>query len=315
MKKKPILAIIIPCYNEEETLFFTSEKLLEILQKLIIQQQISSQSFLFFIDDGSKDKTWEIISSQSQKNPLVKGLKLSANAGHQNALLAGMFSTYAEVDCIISIDADLQDDIDIIPEMINEFQKGNEIVYGVRSDRKSDSLFKRKTAEWFYSFVQKLGLEIKPNHADFRLMSTKAVKALNEFEESNIFLRGICPKLGFQTSDVFYLRQKRVYGETKYPLAKMLSFAWNGISSFSIAPLRLSGLMGGLSLMVTLVLSISTFWEYLAGRTVPGWASIMIAILFLGSVQLLSIAILGEYIGKIFTEVKKRPRYIIEKKI
>lgn len=313
--EQPKIALVVPCYNEEEVLPFTIDELRSLFQELIHRKTIADGSFLFFIDDGSTDKTWKTIKKAHEQYPEIMGIKLSANAGHQKALLAGMLTVKDQVDCIISLDADLQDDISIIPKMLNLYKSGYDIVYGIRSSRKSDSFFKRKTAQAFYFFCKILKIEIKPNHADFRLVSRPVLEALNLFDESNMFLRGIFPKLGFKATDIYYKRKNRSLGKTKYPLNRMLSFAWEGITSFSTVPLKIAGVLGIVTLISTFLLSLYTLLGVFSGKTVPGWASIMLIMLFLGSVQLICVSILGEYIGKIYIEVKRRPRFIIEETI
>lgn len=306
----PRLAIVIPCFNEQSVLPNTLEKLLAITQDLIGKNQITSDSFLYCVDDGSYDETWSIIADAHLHNPMVKGLRLSRNVGHQNALLAGLLSIKKKVDCTISIDADLQDDISVIKNMIEHYQKGSDIVYGVRKSRQKDTLFKRLTAIIFYKVMQRSGANILFNHADFRLLSSRTLDQLNQFKERNLFLRGIFPLIGFRSSQVYYDRTNRLLGESKYTIRKMVSLAWDGITSFSHAPLNFILTFGVISFISSLVLAAWALSAKLFSHAVPGWASIMIPLCFMGGVQLLSIGILGEYIAKIYLEVKRRPRYI-----
>lgn len=308
------LSIVIPCYNEEEVLHETSQKLVDLLRSLIEKEKIDIQSQICFVDDGSIDNTWQIIEELSSKYSSITGIKLSRNRGHQNALLAGLFSV--EGDIVISMDADLQDDITIIEDMIDLYVKDNEIVYGVRRERKTDSTFKRVTAEGFYKLMYIMGVDIVYNHADYRLMSRRAIEHLKEFKEVNLFLRAMVPLMGFKSENVYYDRAERFAGESKYPLKKMLSFAWDGITSFSVMPLRFISAIGFLIFTLTLIMSIWVLGVKLfSDVAVPGWASTVLPIYFIGGVQLLSIGIVGEYIGKIYMETKERPRFIIEKRI
>jgi glycosyltransferase involved in cell wall biosynthesis len=309
----PSLAIVVPCFNEEEVLKLTVDVLSAKLAQLIESHKINEHSYIYFVDDGSSDNTWALIDDFSCNHQLIRGIKLSRNKGHQLALLAGLFST--NEDMVISIDADLQDDTDVIDQMVDRYGSGDDIVYGVRSTRDTDSKFKRLTAESYYSLLDKMGVEIVYNHADFRLMSKRAINSLREFPESNVFLRGLIPQLGFRTSIVSYSRLARQAGETKYPVSKMLKLAWEGVTSFSVMPLRLITSMG---LIVSLISLSLTFWvlylKIFTQSAIPGWSSILLPILFIGGVQLISLGIIGEYIAKIFTETKARPKYIIEKK-
>ncbi len=313
MSPKPFtLAMVVPCYNEEEVLATTKEELSTLLQHLKSKNLVDEASFICFIDDGSRDRTWELIE-EFAKEPHIKGLKLSRNCGHQNALLAGLFYAEGVCDAAVSMDADLQDDINVVEQMCQKFQDGYEIVYGVRKRRDTDTPFKRITAEGFYKVMRFMGVDIIENHADFRLMSKRALQWLKEFEEVNLFLRGIIPLLGLKSDIVYYDRKERLAGESKYPLKKMLAFAWDGITSFSIAPLRFITLLGIAVLGVSLILSIWAIIAKLSGSAVSGWTSMMLILLFLGGVQMLSIGIIGEYIGKIYKETKKRPRFFVEK--
>lgn len=310
-----ILYLVIPCYNEEEVLPITKKALKEKMKNLIKEGKISKDSKVMFVNDGSKDKTWELIEEYHQEDPLFVGVKLSRNKGHQNALLAGLMTAKKYADITISMDADLQDDIGVIDKMIEENNKGAEIVYGVRSSRKKDSFFKRFTAESFYKLMRLMGVEVVFNHADCRLMSKRALDELENFDEVNLFLRGIVPLIGFQTSVATYERNERAAGESKYPLKKMLSFAWDGITSFSVKPLKMITTLGFIMLFISIIMIIYTLIVKILGNTVDGWAFIMLSIWFIGGVQLVSVGLIGEYVGKIYSETKHRPRYIIEKEL
>ena len=310
-----ILYLVIPCYNEEEVLPITTAALKEKMENLIKEKKISKDSKVMFVNDGSKDKTWELIEKYHQDDPLFVGLKLSRNKGHQNALLAGLMTAKKYADITISMDADLQDDINVIDKMLEENNKGSEIVYGVRSSRKKDSWFKRFTAESFYKLMRVMGVEVVFNHADCRLMSKRALDELKNFDEVNLFLRGIVPLIGFQTSIATYERNERAAGESKYPLKKMLSFAWDGITSFSVKPLKMITSLGFIMLLISIIMIIYTIIVKILGNTVDGWAFIMLSIWFIGGVQLVSIGLIGEYVGKIYSETKHRPRYIIEREL
>ena len=310
-----ILYLVIPCYNEEEVLPLTKKKLKEKMENLIKEKKISKESRVMFVNDGSKDKTWELIEEYHNEDPLFVGVKLSRNKGHQNALLAGLMTAKKYADITISMDADLQDDINVIDKMIEENNKGSEIVYGVRSSRKKDSWFKRFTAESFYKLMKVMGVEVVFNHADCRLMSKRALDELEHFDEVNLFLRGIVPLIGFQTSVATYERRERAAGESKYPLKKMLSFAWDGITSFSVKPLKMITTLGFIMLFISIIMIIYTIIVKILGNTVDGWAFIMLSIWFIGGVQLVSVGLIGEYVGKIYSETKHRPRYIIEREL
>ena len=314
-KMAKILYLVIPCYNEEEVLPLTKKKLKEKMENLIKEKKISKESRVMFVNDGSKDKTWELIEEYHNEDPLFVGVKLSRNKGHQNALLAGLMTAKKYADITISMDADLQDDINVIDKMIEENNKGSEIVYGVRSSRKKDSWFKRFTAESFYKLMKVMGVEVVFNHADCRLMSKRALDELEHFDEVNLFLRGIVPLIGFQTSVATYERGERAAGESKYPLKKMLSFAWDGITSFSVKPLKMITTLGFIMLFISIIMIIYTIIVKILGNTVDGWAFIMLSIWFIGGVQLVSVGLIGEYVGKIYSETKHRPRYIIEKEL
>lgn len=307
------LMIVVPCYNEEEILPYSAEKLTEVIKNMIEKSKIASNSGILFVNDGSKDKTWEIIQNEYAKNPYVYGLGLAGNVGHQNALFAGL-QTAAEIcDFSISIDADLQDDIEVIEQMVDEYLSGADIVYGVRSERKTDTFFKRFTAQSFYRIMEMMGVKTVYNHADFRLMSARAMKQLGQYKERNLFLRGMVPLIGYKTATVTYARKERLAGESKYPLKKMLSFAWDGITSFSIKPISMIMAFGGVIVACSVIAFIYTLVSYFMGHVSPGWSSLMISIWFLGGVQLLFIGVVGQYVGKTYIESKERPRYNVEK--
>ena len=310
MKK---LAIVIPCYNEEQALPYTFEALGKILDTLIDDEKISSDSYILCVDDGSKDKTWEVIENEHNINSFVKGVKLAGNVGHQNALLAGLMAAKQDCDYCVSIDADLQDDVNAIIEMVDKANSGIDIVYGVRNDRSTDTFFKRTTAQGFYKFMSLLGVKTVYNHADFRLMSNRALEALSEFNERELFLRGIIPLIGYKTDYVYYSRSSRVAGESKYPLKKMISFATNGVISFSTKPLEIITGLGFIITILSILAFIYVLIGFFFGKTVAGWPSLMTSIWFLGGVQLFSIGLIGQYIGKTYSETKHRPRFIIEK--
>lgn len=310
--KQPVLTIVVPCYNEEEVLPTTIDSLQELLINMISDEQISKESHLLFVDDGSKDQTWTIIHKRSLKDNHVRGLKLSRNVGHQNALLAGLFTAKDSSDCVLSIDADLQDDINVIPNFIEKYKKGHDIVYGVRKKRDCDTFFKRRTAEFFYTLMNKMGVNLVYNHADFRLMSKRALQELEKFEEVNMFLRGIVPLIGYRSTSVFYDRKERLAGETKYPLKKMLYFAFDGITSFSVTPIRFVLLTGLVSFFVSLLFGAYFFSLKFIGETETGWTSLITSIWLIGGLQLIGIGLIGEYIGKIYKESKRRPKYIVE---
>ncbi|GAA3402241.1 glycosyltransferase family 2 protein [Paenibacillus hodogayensis] len=308
----PVLGIVVPCYNEEEVLPETVVRLSRVLDSLVGDKLVAPGSFMLFVDDGSRDKTWELIERYRRSNPRVAGLKLARNAGHQNALLAGLNRAIRTVDCAISIDADLQDDPEAMREFIVKFHEGYDIVYGVRQSRATDTAFKRGTAQTFYKMMRKLGANIEYNHADYRLMSRRALEQLDRFKEVNVFLRGIVPMIGFKSTKVYFDRHERFAGESKYPLKKMLSFAWDGITSLSVTPIRLVTLAGFVLFVVSVLAGLYAIVQKLAGNTVSGWASLMLSIWFVGGIQLISLGLIGEYIGKIYKEVKHRPLYIVE---
>ncbi len=313
MKKAAKLALIIPCYNEEDVLPSSIKKLSKLFENLQKDGTVSETSQIVFINDGSKDKTWQIIENAHKKANYIKGICLSRNFGHQEALLAGLYNTDAEI--YITIDADLQDDIAAIKPMIKKYQEGCEIVYGVRNKRDTDSIFKRSSAVLFYKLMKLLGVELVANHADFRLLSRRAVEAMSEFKEKNLFLRAIVPLVGFKSDCVYYERKKREAGQTKYPLKKMILFALKGISSFSAMPLHLITLCGALISTLSFLLMIWTVYGYCTGSTIVGWASLMSAITFFSGITILFMGIIGEYVASIFVEVKNRPTYIIDKKL
>jgi glycosyltransferase involved in cell wall biosynthesis len=305
------LSIVVPCYNEEEVLPETISRLTKLLKNLVAEGKIEKRSDIVFVDDGSQDSTWEIIQKEVDKNGYIKGIKLSRNQGHQSALLAGLF--HAKGDAVISIDADLQDDLGAIEKMIAAFKEGADVVYGVRKKRKKDTLFKRLTAESYYRLLRLMGVEIIFNHADYRLLSQRALSALKGFKESNLFLRGIIPKLGFPSAIVYYDRAERFAGDSKYPLKKMIALAWEGITSFSAVPLRLITTFGFFIFLVSFAITLWAIWTRIFTDTaVPGWTSTVVPIYLLGGMQMLSIGILGEYLSKVYWETKRRPHYIIE---
>ncbi len=307
-----ILTIVVPCYNEEEVLPETTKELGQILNNLIAKKKIASNSKILFVNDGSKDNTWEIISSYSKNLDYVTGIKFTRNYGHQNALLAGMSLAVKHSDMIITIDADLQDDVNAIYKMVDKFIEGYDVVYGVRNSRDTDSFFKKHTALMYYSLMKKMGVNLVPDSADYRLLSKRATEALLNYKERNLFLRGMVPLVGYKSTKVYYPRKERYAGTSKYPLKKMIHFALDGITSFSIAPIHLIMTMGIVVMLISIVLMIYTIIEKIQGHIVPGWSSLMISIWFLGGVQLISVSVIGEYIGKVFTEVKHRPRFNIE---
>lgn len=306
------LYLVIPCYNEQEVLDTTCERLTEKLRSMIDSGLVSADSRMLFVNDGSKDQTWEIICRLHASNPLVQGIKLSRNKGHQNALLAGLMTAKEHCDMAISLDADLQDDINVIDRFVEQYYAGCDVVYGVRSSRKKDSFFKRATAQGFYKIMKLLGVDIVYNHADYRLMSKRALQGLEEFKEVNLFLRGIVPLIGYPSGTVEYERSERFAGESKYPLKKMLAFAFDGITSFSIKPIRFISVLGALIFAVSIVMLVYFLIVFFLGKTVAGWTSIMVSVWAIGGLQLLAIGIVGEYIGKIYMEAKHRPKFIIE---
>ncbi|MBQ3274843.1 glycosyltransferase [Candidatus Saccharibacteria bacterium] len=315
MKKEKILYLVIPCYNEDAVLPETTRRLTVKLDQMTKTNLISSKSKILYIDDGSTDNTWSSIESLHKEYKRVAGLKLAKNRGHQNALLAGLMTAKDCADIAISMDADLQDDIEVLNQFIKEYQNGSEIVYGVRSSRKKDSFFKRNTAQLFYTFMKWLGVDIVYNHADYRLMSKRAIEELARYGEVNLFLRGIIPQIGLRTAVVKYERQTRFAGESKYPLKKMLNFALEGILSFSVRPLRIITILGSLISLASFIFLIYVIIGHFVNGNVAGWTTTVALVCFFGGFQILCIGIIGEYIGKIYSETKRRPRYIIEKSL
>lgn len=307
------LYLVIPCYNEQEVLPETSKQLLEKMTSLIKKEKISDKSKIVFVNDGSKDKTWELIEQLHAENPIYQGVKLSRNRGHQNALLAGLMTVKEHCDMAISLDADLQDDIDAIDEMVDKYYEGNDIVYGVRNARDTDTAFKKKTAQGYYKVLKFLGVDIVYNHADYRLMSKRALDGLESFKEVNLFLRGVVPMIGYKSDCVYYARKERFAGESKYPLKKMLAFAWEGITSLSVKPIRMIMTLGSLIFLVSIGILIYSLIRFIMGDTITGWTSTVISIWAIGGLQLLAVGIIGEYIGKIYLETKERPKFIVEK--
>ncbi len=311
----PRIAIVIPCYNEEQALPISSKEILKLLDKMTADGLISADSFVLCCNDGSRDRTWQIIEELHMADSRIKGISLAHNRGHQNVLLAGLMTVRDMCDAAISIDADLQDDPNAIVEMVRQFHQGKEIVFGVRSSRATDTWFKRSTAHAFYWLQQKMGVDTIYDHADYRLMSARALDMLSEYDEKNLFLRGIVPQLGLEQGIVTYIRNERVAGESKYPLAKMLSFSIDGITSFSARPMRWIFLTGLLFLVIDVIVAIWVLVSHFFYTTISGWASLMLSVWFLGSLILIAIGIVGEYIGKIFVEVKNRPLYSIKDKL
>ena len=310
---KKIIWLVIPCYNEHEVLPETSRQLEEIMRGLIKKDKISDKSKIAFVNDGSKDNTWNIITDLHEKNPMFTGINLAHNKGHQNALLAGLMTAKDYADAAISLDADLQDDVGVIEQFIDKFNEGKDVVYGVRSTRATDTVFKRSTAHAFYKLMKAMGADTLQDHADYRLMSKRALEGLAKYKEVNLFLRGIVPMIGYETDVVYYERHERFAGESKYPLKKMLSFAVDGITSCSVKPIRMITSLGTLVFTVSIVMLIYFLIVWLLGHTVQGWTTIVISLWGIGGLILLSLGIIGEYVGKIYMEVKERPRFIIEK--
>lgn len=307
----PVIAVVVPCFNEQAALPITAKRLLEVLDCMASSGLISEESYVLCCNDGSNDLTWKVIQTLHAENPKIKGISLAHNRGHQYALLAGLMTVRNRCDAAISIDADLQDDVNAMTEMAEKFRQGYEIVYGVRASRATDSWFKRTTARAFYSVQQKMGLDTIYDHADYRLMSNRALDILSQYGESNLFLRGIIPQIGLSTAIVTYDRHERVAGESKYPLKKMISFSIDGITSFSSRPIRMILLLGVLLLVLDVIMCIYVAVAYFGHEAIPGWTSLMLSVWFLGSVTLIGLGVVGEYIGKIFVEVKHRPRYNI----
>ena len=312
----PVLSFVVPCYNEQAVLPYTLRELSAALNGLIADGVIAATSFLFFVDDGSRDRTWALIEEEHAGDPAhVRGLKLSRNVGHQNALLAGLMAQIGKADAVISLDADLQDNICVAREMVDRFVKGAEIVFGVRSERATDTAFKRNTAHWYYGLLRWLGVEIVFDHGDFRLIGARALRALAQFGEVQVFLRGLVMQLGFKTDVVYFERKPRLHGETKYPLSKMLAFASDGITSFSVTPLRVVTSLGLILFGLSIVAALWVLLSWMAGKTIEGWSSLMIIFLLVSSFQTLALGVIGEYVGKTYFEAKSRPRYIVDKEL
>jgi glycosyltransferase involved in cell wall biosynthesis len=308
----PTLGIVVPCFNEEEVLPETAHRLSILLQGMMASGHVAEASQVVFVDDGSRDRTWEVIESLASSDERIGGIKLSRNRGHQNALLAGLYT--CEADVLLSVDADLQDDIQVIPEMLQAYERGAQVVYAVRRDRSNDRFFKRATAQCFYRLMSALGAESIYNHADFRLMSHRAVEALKGFREVNLFLRGLVPLIGFKSAIVYYTRSERFAGQSKYPLRKMLMLALDAVTSFSVVPLRFITALGFLVFLLSACMGAWTLWVKLfTDRAAPGWASTLLPVYLLGGIQIFCIGVIGEYLGKVYQETKARPRYIIEK--
>lgn len=312
---KDILYLVIPCYNEEEVLHVTAKKLLVKINNMVEDELISKDSKILFVNDGSKDNTWSIIEELHKQNDIFSGINLSRNRGHQNALLAGLMTAKEIADVTISLDADLQDDVDVIDKFVEQYYSGSDVVYGVRSSRETDTFFKRTTALTFYKLMSTLGVDMVYNHADYRLMSKRALEGLSEFKEVNLFLRGIVPLVGYKSSIVEYERHERFAGESKYPLKKMITFALDGITSISIKPIRIITGLGFLIFFFSFIALAYTFLVKFFGKTVTGWTSLTLSIWLIGGIQLLSLGVIGEYIGKIYNETKQRPRFIISDKL
>ncbi len=310
--EQPILTIIVPCYNEEEILPLTFAEMEEFLGNLILEEEVSEQSKILFVDDGSTDRTWELIYKKSIQSPVVRGLKLACNAGHQNALLAGMEAACLHSDCVVTIDADLQDDIQAIRKFIRKYRQGYEVVYGVRKRRETDTFFKRATAEGFYKLMHKLGVDLVYNHAHFRLLGKRARMQLQQYQEANLFLRGIVPLIGFRSAAVYYDRKARVAGTSKYPLGKMIAFGWDGVTSFSVTPIRFVLLLGIISFFISLSCGVYFVLLKQLGHTERGWTSMMVSVWLMGGLQLIAMGLVGEYIGKIYKETKRRPKFIVD---
>ena len=313
LRVAPKLCLVLPCYNEQEVLPSTLEAVRGKLESLLERGMVAAGSCALFVDDGSRDATWQLIEQANAASALFQGLKLAHNRGHQHALLAGYEKAAQHFDVAVSMDADLQDDIDAVDAMVEEYRKGADIVYGVRNDRETDTGFKRGTAGAFYKFMHWMGADTIDNHADFRLMDRRALEALAEYGERNLFLRGLIPEIGLETACVYYARKEREAGQSKYPLRKMLSFAVEGITSFSTKPLHLIGVLGMVAVLVAIVAIVYSIVQWALGNTIDGWATMIISIWFIGGVQLVCLSVLGEYIGKIYQETKRRPRYFVQK--
>lgn len=310
-----ILYIVVPCYNEDEVLDETTKRLVDKLNRMMQLGKIDAESRILYVDDGSSDNTWNHIEKLYEREPLVTGIKLSRNKGHQNALIAGLFEASEHADMIVSMDADLQDDIEVLDKFVDEYYKGSQIVYGVRKSRKKDSVFKKTTAILFYKMMKAMGVELVYNHADYRLMSKRAVQELMNYKEVNLFLRGIIPLIGFKSSVVEYDRGSRFAGKSKYPLRKMIYFAIDGLTSTSVRPIRMITMFGLFSVVISIVYAIYVIVGHFHGATIPGWTTSVLLICFFGGAQVMCTGIVGEYVGKIYLETKSRPRYIIEEKL
>lgn len=308
----PVVYMVVPCYNEEKVLPESSRRFREKFTDLISRGEISSLSRICFVDDGSRDRTWSLISQLHQQDPIFSGIRLSRNRGHQNAVLCGYLTLKDRADCVISIDADLQDDINAVDQMIAKFREGNDVVYGVRSKRETDTAFKRVTAEGFYKIMNAMGTEVVFNHADYRLLSRRALEALGDYQEVNLFLRGLVPLVGFPSDVVYYERNERFAGESKYPMKKMLEFAWQGITSMSIRPIKMITAMGVLMFLLSICMMSYFLLRHFTGHTVEGWSSIVVSIWAIGGLQMLAIGIVGEYVGKTYLESKRRPRFHVQ---
>lgn len=317
LRPAPFLVFVMPCYNEEEILPSTFERISSLMNDLKARGLVKENSCACYVDDGSKDGTWNLLAGRHQQDPFARAIKFAGNAGQQNALWGGMAQAREwGADCVITLDVDLQDDISVIPEMLSYYSQGCDIVYGVRNNRDTDTFFKRESARLFYALMRKLDMAAIPNHCDYRLMARNVLEALSGYEERGLFVRGIMTRIGFKSARVYYARQARTAGETKYSLRRMLSLAWIGITSLSAAPLRIAGLMSFVCMLLAIILGvIYVVNAWIMGTNIQGWTSLFIAILFMGSLQLFCLAVIGEYIAKIFTEVQHRPRYIIEKKL
>ncbi len=309
------LAIVVPCYNEEAVLRSTIESLSLLLDEMIPEKDLCPDSYILFVDDGSTDRTWDIISENNKTNKYVRGIKLAGNVGHQNALIAGLMETKSSCDMAISIDADLQDDEQAMKEMIDYYNRGCDIVYGVRSSRETDTFFKRFTAQTFYRFQRKLGIDSIYNHADYRLMSKKAIEALSEYKERNLFLRGLIPSMGFKYECVYYERKKRMAGVSKYTPRKMIGFALDGITSFSVRPMSIIVASGILMIIVSIIALGYSIFRKVRGEVVPGWTSLMLSVWIIGGILTMSIGVVGQYVAKTYIETKERPRYFVDEKL
>jgi glycosyltransferase involved in cell wall biosynthesis len=312
MENAPVLFIVIPCYNEQEALPITAKRLVELTDDMLEKGLIAPESRIVLVDDGSRDDTWKVISDLHAADPRFEGVKLAHNAGHMNALWAGMTLSAERCDCVITIDADLQDDVNAMYGFLEEYRKGADVVYGVRSSREKDTLFKRTTAQGFYKMMAGLGVEMVYNHADYRLLSKRALEALLSFGEVNMFLRGMVPMLGFKTAKVYFERGERVAGESKYPLKKMIAFAAEGVTSLSNKPIRWVLGLGAVCALLGLVMGVYVIISLVRGHTVAGWASMMMSIWLLGGLQLMALGVIGEYVGKVYMETKRRPKFILE---